>query len=209
VERPLILYADPHLVVVDKPAGLPSVPGRPLALHDCAASRVQAMYGDALTVHRLDMATSGLLLLARGLEMQRALGHLFEQRRVDKRYEAVVAGRPAAEEGQIDLPLIADWPRRPRQMVDHQIGKSSLTHWRVLGEEPTANTRLELQPLTGRSHQLRVHLSAIGHPILGDDLYAPEAVCQASPRLLLHATRLAFVHPGLGRAVSFHSPAPF
>lgn len=209
VERPFILHADPHLVVVDKPAGLPSVPGRTPALQDCAASRVQAQIGDALTVHRLDMATSGLLLMARGPDMQRALGRLFEQRQVDKRYEAVVAGRPATDEGRIDLPLIADWPRRPRQMVDHQRGKASLTHWRVLAEDAAGTTRLELQPHTGRSHQLRVHLSAIGHPLLGDDLYAPPAVCQASARLLLHATRLAFEHPALGQTVSFHSPAPF
>jgi tRNA pseudouridine32 synthase/23S rRNA pseudouridine746 synthase len=209
MERPFILHADPHLLVVDKPAGLPSVPGRPLALQDCAASRARALYDDALTVHRLDMATSGLLLLARGPDMQRALGRLFEHRQVDKRYEAVVAGRPATEEGRIDLPLMADWPRRPRQIVDHQQGKPSLTHWRVLAEDAEGTTRLELQPHTGRSHQLRVHLSAIGHPILGDDLYAPPAVCLASARLLLHATRLVFEHPALGKAVSFHSPAPF
>ena len=209
MDRPLVLYIDPHLLVVDKPAGLPSVPGRDPALHDCAASRVQAQFEDALTVHRLDMHTSGLLLFARGLPMQRALNRLFEQRQVDKRYEAVVAGSPSADEGRIDFPLIADWPRRPRQMVDHERGKASLTHWRVLGREASGATRLELQPLTGRSHQLRVHLATIGHPILGDDLYAPDAVCQASTRLLLHATRLAFVHPGLGQAVSFQSPAPF
>ena len=209
MERPFILHVDPHLLVLDKPAGLPSVPGRPLALQDCAASRAQALYDDALTVHRLDMATSGLLLLARGPDMQRALGRLFEQRQVDKRYEAVVAGRPATDEGRIDLPLMADWPRRPRQIVDHQQGKASLTHWRVRKSEADGTTRLELQPHTGRSHQLRVHLCAIGHPILGDDLYAPQAVCLASPRLLLHATRLSFEHPALGKMVSFHSPAPF
>jgi tRNA pseudouridine32 synthase / 23S rRNA pseudouridine746 synthase len=212
MERPFIVHLDPHLLVVDKPAGLPSVPGRTPVLQDCAASRVQALYGDALVVHRLDMATSGLLLFARGLQAQRVLNRAFEERRVEKAYVAVVRGRPPQARGSIALPLIADWPRRPRQIVDHQRGKPSLTHWELLepqGLQGQDCTRVQLRPVTGRSHQLRVHLAAIGHPILGDDLYADEDTHARSSRLLLHATALAFPHPDTGQTMNFHSAAPF
>jgi tRNA pseudouridine32 synthase/23S rRNA pseudouridine746 synthase len=215
MERPFIVHVDPHLLVVDKPAGLPSVPGRTPALQECAASQAQALYDDALVVHRLDMATSGLLLFARGLQAQRVLNRAFEERQVEKAYVAVVRGRPPQARGSIALPLIADWPRRPRQIVDHQRGKPSLTHWELLepqglqGLQGQDCTRVQLRPVTGRSHQLRVHLAAIGHPILGDDLYADEDTCARSSRLLLHATALAFPHPDTGQPMNFHSAAPF
>ncbi|MCE4539273.1 pseudouridine synthase [Pelomonas sp. P7] len=182
-----VVHADDRMVVVDKPAGLLSVPGR--TEPDCASARVQALYPDALIVHRLDQATSGLLLFARGAQAQRELSADFAERRVGKVYVAVVAGRLQGE-GLIDLPLGADWPNRPRQQVDHQHGKPSQTRWRVLGHEGD-HTRLRLEPLTGRSHQLRVHLAALGHPILGDTLYGMADTAAASPRLLLHASELS------------------
>jgi tRNA pseudouridine32 synthase/23S rRNA pseudouridine746 synthase len=164
-----VLHVDASWIVVDKPAGLPSVAGRAEGLQDCAAQRALARFGDARVVHRLDMATSGLLVLARGADNQRRLCAAFEQRRVGKTYIALVAGEPRDDTGEIDLPLAADWPRRPRQIVDAQRGRHALTRWRVL-ERHAACSRLQLEPLTGRSHQLRVHLCAIGHPILGDTL---------------------------------------
>ncbi|MET0334089.1 MAG: RluA family pseudouridine synthase [Rhizobacter sp.] len=203
-----LLHTDDALVVVDKPAGLPSVPGRAPGLLDCMASRVQAEVPDALVVHRLDMATSGLLVFARNKAVQRALGDAFAQREVGKGYVAVVAGELAHDSGEIDLPLIADWPNRPLQKVDHATGKPSITHYRVLSRE-AGRTRVALTPLTGRSHQLRVHLHALGHPILGDALYAPAEVVAMSPRLLLHASSLAFTHPVTGEAMRFESPLPF
>ena len=203
-----LLHLDDALVVVDKPAGLPSVPGRPAELHDCMATRVQALVPEALVVHRLDMATSGLLVFARSKATQRTLGDAFARREVDKRYVAVVAGELAHDEGEIDLPLIADWPRRPLQKVDHAIGKPSLTRYRVIARE-AGRTRVALAPLTGRSHQLRVHLLALGHPIVGDTLYAPPEVAAQSPRLLLHAHVLAFAPPVSGTPLHFTSPLPF
>jgi tRNA pseudouridine32 synthase/23S rRNA pseudouridine746 synthase len=180
------LHADDRLVVIDKPAGLLSVPGR--TEPDCASARVQALYADALIVHRLDQATSGLLLLARGAQAQRELSADFAERRVGKVYIAVVSGILEGE-GLIDLPVGADWPNRPRQQVDVERGKPSQTRWRVLGHEGP-HTRVALEPLTGRSHQLRVHLAHLGHAILGDTLYASPSIAAASPRLLLHASEL-------------------
>jgi tRNA pseudouridine32 synthase/23S rRNA pseudouridine746 synthase len=202
------LYLDDALVVVDKPSGLPSVPGRPAELHDCMASRVQALVPDALVVHRLDMATSGLLVFARSKAVQAALGAAFAERSVTKGYVAIVAGVIAQDEGEIDLPLIADWPNRPLQKVDHAIGKPSLTRYRVSARE-LGRSRVALEPLTGRSHQLRVHLHALGHPIVGDTLYAPPEIAAQSPRLLLHAHTLAFAHPVNGEPLTFESPVPF
>jgi len=205
-----LIHADDDLVVAVKPAGLLSVPGRGPGKQDCLSARVQARYPEALPVHRLDLGTSGLLVLARSPDMHRALNRLFETRRVEKRYVALVAGRMAAGEQVIDLPLIADWPNRPRQMVDHAIGKPSRTRLRVVGYEPALDaTRVDLFPETGRSHQLRVHLQAIGHPILGDPLYAPDENAAAAPRLPLHASALAFAHPLETRPVRFESPVPF
>jgi tRNA pseudouridine32 synthase/23S rRNA pseudouridine746 synthase len=204
----MLLHADDTLVVIDKPAGLLAVPGRGDGKRDCAWLRVQSAFADALVVHRLDMATSGLMAFGRGAAVQRTLSMAFERREVDKRYVAVVAGTLAQDTGSIDLPLGADWPARPRQKVDLERGKPSLTRWRVLARDGRT-TRLELQPVTGRSHQLRVHLAAIGHPIVGDALYAPTTPQAASARLLLHACRLTLVHPARGQRVDFDCPAPF
>lgn len=209
-----LCHVDDHLAVADKPAGLLSVPGRGPDKADCLAARVAARLPDALVVHRLDMGTSGLMAFGRGPAMQRLLSIAFAQRRVHKLYEAVVAGRPAADSGEISLPLIVDWPNRPRQMVCHQRGKPSLTRWCLLSHDAAAGTsRLALEPVTGRSHQLRLHLAAIGHAILGDELYAPPDWHAASPRLLLHACRLelpALELDGLPLpARRFDSPVPF
>jgi tRNA pseudouridine32 synthase/23S rRNA pseudouridine746 synthase len=166
------------------------------------------MFSDALVVHRLDMATSGLMLFARGVEAQRRLCCAFAAREVHKRYVAVVQGRLAGESGEIDLPLMADWPNRPRQKVDREHGKASLTRWRVIAIEPD-RTRVELAPVTGRAHQLRVHLLAIGHPIVGDALYAPVHARAGARRLLLHAARLRFAHPIGSAAIDIESAVPF
>jgi tRNA pseudouridine32 synthase/23S rRNA pseudouridine746 synthase len=207
---PHLLHADAHCIVALKDSGLLAVPGRGEHGQDCLAARVQAVHADALVVHRLDMATSGLMLFARGADAQRALSRAFAARTVHKRYVAVVAGRLSADAGEIDLPLAADWPNRPRQQVDLAHGKPSLTRWRVLAVDTAQDTtRLELEPVTGRAHQLRVHLRAIGHPILGDALYAPPAVCARAGRLLLHASGLAFAHPASGAALQFESAPPF
>ncbi|MDT8385174.1 MAG: pseudouridine synthase [Gammaproteobacteria bacterium] len=191
-----VLYCDEGLLVVDKPSGLLSVPGRGDDKQDCLLSRAQRDYPEALIVHRLDMETSGVMVLARNKVMHRQLSLLFQNREVTKRYIAVVDGRIADAAGKIDLPLICDWPNRPRQIVDHQQGKPSLTYYKVLWRDVEQGiTRVELQPETGRSHQLRVHLQSLGHPILGDRLYASPAQQAKAPRLLLHALSLAFVHP--------------
>jgi tRNA pseudouridine32 synthase/23S rRNA pseudouridine746 synthase len=206
----LALHADDALLVLDKPAGLLAVPGRGDDKQDCLAHRAAQRWPDARVVHRLDMATSGLMLFARGADMQRALSAAFARRAIKKRYVAVVDGLLAADEGSITAPLAADWPNRPRQQVDLERGKPSLTRWRVLERDPALQrTRLELVPVTGRSHQLRVHLASIGHAILGDALYAGPAAAAAAPRLLLHASRLEFVHPGTGLALVIESPPPF
>lgn len=209
-DPPIIIYMDDSLIVFDKPAGLLSVPGRGPEHADSLASRVQAAFPEALIVHRLDMATSGLIVMARGKEMERRLSIAFQQRQVTKRYVAVVAGRPLPERGEITLPLITDWPNRPRQKVDHEAGKPSLTHYAVDSTPPAGETsRVWLHPHTGRSHQLRVHMQAIGHPIVGDELYAPSPWREASPRLLLHAESLSLPHPVSGARLELHSTAPF
>lgn len=212
-----LIHEDPHLLVLDKPAGLLCVPGRGADKQDCLSARAQQRWPEARVVHRLDMATSGLVLMARNAAMQRALGDAFAQRAIDKGYEAIVQGLPTLSDtwSLIDAPLIADWPRRPLQKID-ATGKPSQTRWRVKRQWPAHDaSHLWLEPLTGRSHQLRVHLMSIGHPILGDALYGDEAGCegpsaaQRAPRLLLHATRLAFRHPATGRACRFDSDPPF
>jgi tRNA pseudouridine32 synthase/23S rRNA pseudouridine746 synthase len=201
-----LLYLDEALLVVCKPAGLLAVPGRGEAGADNLTARLQAQHLDARVVHRLDMATSGLMVFARCAAAQRALSMAFEARRVHKQYEAVVEGSLAGDDGEINAPLQGDWPNRPRQQVSVENGKPSLTQWRVLQRE-AGTTRLALTPITGRTHQLRVHLQHIGHPIRGDALYAPPPL--QAERLLLHATHLAFDHPNHGAALSFSSPAPF
>ena len=204
----MILFADDYVVVADKPAGLLSVPGRGADKQDCLVARVQAEFRDALTVHRLDMATSGLIVFGRGAKAQRTLSIAFSERRVEKRYIAVVAGTVEADAGEVDLPLITDWPNRPRQMIDHKIGKPSLTRYRVVTRK-AGRTRVELEPVTGRSHQLRVHMMALGHPIVGDVFYAPPEVAAVSDRLLLHAERLAVPHPETGVGMTFISAPSF
>jgi tRNA pseudouridine32 synthase/23S rRNA pseudouridine746 synthase len=217
-----VLHADAAMVVLRKPSGLLSVPGRGADKQDCLGRRVQQMYPDAHIVHRLDMATSGLMVMARGADMQRVLNHAFAQRQVDKRYVAVVAGAVSSTTAdadgwsEIDLPIIVDWPRRPLRIIDPLHGKPSVTRWRVISDPAAGNnatpahgTRLELAPVTGRSHQLRVHLQALGHPILGDALYAPPAIEALATRLLLHACTLTLPHPMDGRPMYFHDPAPF
>ncbi|MBT9501855.1 MAG: RluA family pseudouridine synthase [Burkholderiaceae bacterium] len=206
-----ILHADDSLILCDKPAGLLAVPGRGPTKQDCLISRVQGLHPDALIVHRLDMATSGLLLLARGAEMQRRLSQDFAERRVQKRYVAVVHGllaEPGSDWALIDLPVGADWPNRPRQQVCPVNGKPSQTRYRCIAQDLRAQTsRVELEPITGRTHQLRVHLLALGHPIIGDALYADQQ--DMAPRLCLHATELAFHHPVTGVALQFSSATPF
>ena len=218
-QEPAVIYADDCLLVLDKPSGLLAVPGRGPDKQDCLSVRVQARYPDALIVHRLDMATSGLMVMARGPAMQRALSKAFAAREVTKRYIARVAGRLEApaegcgvleDWGTIDLPIIVDWPNRPLRIVDHQLGKPSITRWRVLRHDDTGvSTRVELEPVTGRSHQLRVHLRELGHPILGDALYAPADVQALAGRLQLHAWSLRFMHPLTGEEMAFECAAPF
>jgi tRNA pseudouridine32 synthase/23S rRNA pseudouridine746 synthase len=180
-----VIHADAQLVLVDKPAGLLSVPGRIAAHQDSLASRVAAAFPGARIVHRLDMDTSGLMVLARDAASLARLGQQFETRRVEKRYVALVAGAMPADVGRVALPLATDWPRRPKQMVDFECGKPAVTDWRVLARAGGV-TRVELRPQTGRSHQLRVHMMSLGHAILGDRFYAPDAVRDAAPRLMLH-----------------------
>jgi tRNA pseudouridine32 synthase/23S rRNA pseudouridine746 synthase len=217
-----LVHEDAHLLVLDKPAGLLCVPGRGEDKQDCLSARAQRRWPDALVVHRLDMATSGLVLMARGPVMQRALGDAFADRLVHKRYEAIVDGAMPVHQQKaqawslIDAPLMADWPRRPLQKVD-PAGKPSLTRWRGLGSAAVASssdraamaTHVLLEPLTGRSHQLRVHLLSIGHPILGDALYGSDEVRARAPRLLLHASELGFVHPATQQPVRFHRAPDF
>ena len=208
----MILHADAHLLIAVKPAGLLSVPGRGADKQDCLIARLQAAYPDALTVHRLDMATSGVMAFGRGIEAQRALSAAFAERRVAKSYVAVVAGHVAEAAGEVDLPLICDWPNRPLQKVDHERGKRALTRWRVLARGIVGGggvTRVELEPVTGRSHQLRVHMAQMGHPILGDPFYAPPAVRAMSARLLLHARALTVPHPADAEMTAFAAEPGF
>lgn len=210
MQMPPLVHVDDALIAADKPADLLSVPGRGPENADCLAARLQSVYADALIVHRLDMATSGLIVFGRGTAVQRTLSIAFAERQVAKTYVAVVDGLVHEDAGEIDLPLIADWPNRPRQMVDVVRGKPSRTRWRVLSRDVQRHcTRVELEPVTGRSHQLRVHLQAIGHPILGDTLYAPLKIAEASPRLLLHASRLQLAHPTSGQMLDLASAPPF
>jgi tRNA pseudouridine32 synthase/23S rRNA pseudouridine746 synthase len=208
-----LLYHDDALLVLNKPSGFLSVPGRGEDKQDCLSARVQAEFSDALVVHRLDMATSGLLLMARGLTAQRALNAAFENRHIQKRYVACVAGHlPMDPQWQtIDLPILVDWPNRPLRTI-HPQGQASVTRWRCIANAIPAlkgTSRLELEPLTGRSHQLRVHLQALGHPIAGDSLYAPPDVQALASRLLLHACSLTFPHPLSGETLTWHCPADF
>ena len=208
-----VVFVDEQLLVLDKPAGLLSVPGRGEDKQDCLSTRAQQLYPDALVVHRLDMATSGLLVMARGTAAQRRLNDAFAARQVYKCYEAVVDGTllaPDASWQLIDQPILLDWPNRPKRIIDAQHGKPSQTRWQVLAtDQLMGTTRVALEPLTGRSHQLRVHLQGIGHAILGDMLYASPQVATQSRRLLLHACVLEFTHPAQPHSMRFVSTAPF
>jgi tRNA pseudouridine32 synthase/23S rRNA pseudouridine746 synthase len=201
---PELIYNDEYLLVVNKPAGLLAVPGRGEDKQDCLSTRIQQHYPDALIVHRLDMATSGLIVFARGIAMQRRISQMFSERIVTKRYVAVVAGKLEPETGEVNLPVGADWPNRPRQKVDMVEGKPSLTHYRVLTHQANS-TCVELEPVTGRTHQLRVHMNAIGHPIVGDNLYDGPA----AGRLMLHACSLTLPHPHHNTPLVFDCPAAF
>lgn len=202
-----IAYLDDEIAVIDKPSGLLSVPGKGEHLSDCAETRAQAALPGALIVHRLDMDTSGLLLLARNARAQRIISGQFAKRITQKAYYAVVAGVPQADAGVIEFPLRADWPNRPRQMVCYELGKPALTQWEVTARA-SDRALLRLTPETGRSHQLRVHLAEIGHPILGDPIYATGGALTAAPRLMLHATELSWRCPTDGAWRQAVSPPP-
>jgi len=204
----VIVHADHQLLLVNKPSGLLSVPGKGEHLADCLLSRVQAAFPEALLVHRLDRDTSGVMVFALSPQAQRHLGLQFEKRQVKKTYVARVWGRVSEKTGTVDLPLIVDWPNRPLQHVDHENGKPAVTDWRVVKYEENA-TRIRLFPQTGRSHQLRVHMLEIGHPILGDPFYATGAALAAAPRLMLHAETLRLRHPDGGKGLSFSAKCPF
>lgn len=209
-EKLQIHYSDGDLLVVDKPAELLSVPGRRPEHRDSLLTRLQQQYPEILIVHRLDMSTSGLLILALNAQSHRDLSRQFEQRQVKKNYLAVVDGKLKPQAGQIDLPLICDWPNRPRQRVDHTQGKTAHTAYRTQSYDPASDSsRVELTPTTGRTHQLRVHMLALGHPILGDDLYGDSRTYDKADRLLLHASGLEFRHPSTAERLGFTSEAPF
>jgi tRNA pseudouridine32 synthase/23S rRNA pseudouridine746 synthase len=207
-QEPLvILHEDAEVLLVDKPAGLLSVPGKGPELTDCLLARIQAVFPDALLVHRLDRDTSGVMIFALTPYAQRHLGLQFEKRMTKKTYVARVWGVPSEKTGTVDLPLIVDWPNRPRQMVCHETGKSAQTEWRVLKDEGET-ARVRLSPRTGRSHQLRVHMLSLGHPILGDPFYA-EGPARDFPRMMLHSEELRFNHPQGGHSTKVRSKAPF
>ncbi|MEM7709989.1 MAG: RluA family pseudouridine synthase [Pseudomonadota bacterium] len=203
-----VVHRDEDILVVDKPHGLLSVPGRGAHLADSLLTRLAVEYPEVLLCHRLDRDTSGIMVFALTKAAQRAMGRLFETKRVKKRYVALVAGAVAEASGTIDLPLIVDWPNRPLQHVDHEAGKPSVTDWRRDSVEGDA-TRMLLMPRTGRSHQLRVHMKELGHPILGDPFYAEGSTRDGPPRMMLHAEGLKFEHPGTGRMMRLDVPCPF
>lgn len=205
---PLVfVYADDQIIVVDKPSGLLSVPGKTVGRSDCLELRLRAVHPETLLVHRLDCDTSGVMIFARSKAAQGFLGQEFEKRRAEKTYIARLWGRLAPETGRVDLPLGTDWPNRPRQQVDAENGRAAQTDWQVLGYDGDT-TRVALHPLTGRSHQLRVHMLALGHPILGDPIYATGAALDF-PRLMLHAQSLTLHHPTAKDRVTFAADCPF
>jgi tRNA pseudouridine32 synthase / 23S rRNA pseudouridine746 synthase len=208
-----VIHRDDRLLVLEKPSGLLAVPGRGPDLQDCLARRVQELFPTALVVHRLDRDTSGLMLMALDADAQRDLSRQFEQRQVKKHYHCIVRGVPERSSGLVDLPIARDPARPPRYRINHETGRPSQTRWRVL-KRLGDRARLDVEPITGRSHQIRLHLATLGHPILGDPLYGDDktpADCEASlaPRLLLHATLLAVTHPADGRRVEWRSACPF
>ena len=205
-----LVYQDDALLIANKPSGLLTVPGRGPEKQDCLINRLLVSHPNSRIVHRLDQPTSGIVIVPQSYEALRHIGRQFETRQVSKRYIAVVAGIIEQDEGSVELPLICDWPNRPKQMVDWDNGKAALTHYRVLARDTdTQQTRVALTPVTGRSHQLRVHMLELGHPIVGDTLYAPEAVIAVSNRLLLHAEHINFAHPISAEPLTIESLAPF
>lgn len=202
-----IIHQDADLLVLDKPSGLLSVPGRHPALSDSLATRVQKQFPKALMINRLDKDTSGLVLMSLNRKAHAAIAVQFEARTTEKRYIACVWGQVEEDEGLIDLPLAIDPDNKPRHRVDHEHGKAAQTRWQVLDRHENS-TRMQLFPLTGRTHQLRVHMKALGHVILGDEFYAEGQALGAADRLLLHAEEVAFHHPD-GRHVKFTAPCPF
>lgn len=201
-----VIYRDDHLLVVDKPQGLLSVPGRGEHLADCLIARLAETFPEVLLCHRLDRDTSGIMIFALTKEGQRKVGRMFEVKRIKKRYIARVAGAVAEASGVIDLPLIVDWPNRPLQHVNHETGKPAVTDWQRMGHED-GTTRMRLMPRTGRSHQLRVHMQSLGHPILGDPFYSTDHADW--PRMMLHAEGLKFEHPITGQVMRLEAPCPF
>lgn len=207
-QDPLVILHDDHeVVLVDKPSGLLSVPGKWEHLSDCLITRVQAVFPTALLVHRLDRDTSGVMIFALTPHAQRHLGLQFEKRQTKKTYVARVWGEMAEKTGTVDLPLCVDWPNRPRQHVNHENGRPAQTDWRVVRARD-GETRVRLMPRTGRSHQLRVHMLAIGHPILGDPFYATGEALN-HPRLMLHSETLQFRHPDGGAGMKVTAKTPF
>lgn len=204
---PVVIHADGHVLVVDKQAGLLSVPGRGEDRADCLIARLREAFPTVLLVHRLDLDTSGVMVFALTPHAQRHLSKQFEDRLTKKVYVARLAGRLQPETGRVDLPLIVDWPNRPRQKVDHAEGRPAQTDWRVV-RATDAETRVRLMPVTGRSHQLRVHMASLGHAILGDPLYA-DGDAADHPRLMLHAESLRFRHPETGVQTGFSATVPF
>lgn len=203
-----ILYRDNDILVMDKPSGLLSVPGKELKHKDSLAVRVNRVFPTATVVHRLDMATSGIMLFALNKPAHKHIGQQFEKRLTKKCYLAKVYGNPGKDDGSIELPLICDWPNRPKQKVDRDNGKDALTHWQIL-ERFEQHSLVKLTPVTGRSHQLRVHMLSLGHPILGDRLYAHESALAMAERLQLHATRLELEHPSTKEWLRFESKPEF
>lgn len=203
-----IVAQDDEIVVLNKPSGLLSVPGKAKEHADCLQTRVQRVFPSATVVHRLDMATSGLMVMALNKPAHRHISKQFELRETSKTYQAIVFGEVQQDSGEINLPLICDWPNRPKQMVDHERGKNALTYWQVV-ERRSDSTRVELKPVTGRSHQLRVHMLSMQHPIIGDRLYAHTKALQMANRLNLHAMFLSFRHPVTEQKLQFKSAVPF
>ncbi|MGV8998108.1 MAG: RluA family pseudouridine synthase [Parvibaculaceae bacterium] len=203
-----VIYRDAHILLLDKPSGLLSVPGKPEAHDDCLEERARKFYRGAMTVHRLDRDTSGIMVMGMTRKAHANLSMQFEKRQVKKTYIARVWGSVEDDKGHIDLPLGVDWENRPKQIIDRENGKSAQTDWEVIAREESA-TRVRLAPATGRSHQLRVHMLSLGHPILGDVFYAEGAALEAAPRLHLHAESLTFTHPDSGAPCTFIAPCPF
>ncbi len=203
-----VVHQDAHILVLSKPSGLLTVPGKPAAHADCLESRVRKEFPTATIVHRLDMDTSGVLVMAMTPAAHRHLGLQFERRKTEKTYVARVWGDMAEDQGTVDAPIVTDWPNRPKQMIDFKRGRPAETRWKVL-DRAAGITRVELSPRTGRSHQLRLHMASLGHPILGDNIYAPDDAFEAADRLQLHSTSLTLHHPDGGKRMTFTAPCPF